>query len=527
MKRLLGLLGWLGVALVLVAVILRFWKPEMGHVYTKLALAGLVVTVLYAAANWREFSSGRNAQYGSIAAGSVLVFLAILVGINWVANRQNHRWDLTESKSFSLSDQTKQIVSNLKGPLHIKLYWASTNERPDSVQPHKDRLEQYQYLSKQVTVDYIDAFSKPTEAEKDGITAVPTLIFEYGGRTQRATSDDESAMANALKKVIEGKAKKIYFTQGHGERDPEDQQTRRGMKAAANALVDDNFEIAKLQIAQKGSIPADATVLVVGGATTDFLPQETDLLRAFLKNGGKVMLLIDPPEKGGTGEPTSVMALAKEWGITVGSDLVVDPFGQQIGADASVPVGMPLDHPITKNFGKMSVYRLARSVVPIQGGTDGHLAQTIVQTGDASWAETDVKGLYATGKPEKNLDKGDKAGPISIGVAVSAPASGAPASADPDAPKPESRLVVFGDSDFAANSELGFGVAGNGNLFLNAANWLAQQENLIAIRPKDPEDRRLTITSQDEVTMVFWGTVVVIPLLFFANGVRVYWRKRK
>jgi hypothetical protein len=63
------------------------------------------------------------------------------------------------------------------------------------------------------------------------VTAVPTVILEYGGRTQRATSLDEQSMTNALKKILEGKAKKAYFTEGHGERDITDQSTRPGYKA--------------------------------------------------------------------------------------------------------------------------------------------------------------------------------------------------------------------------------------------------------------------------------------------------------
>jgi ABC-type uncharacterized transport system involved in gliding motility auxiliary subunit len=112
---------------------------------------------------------------------------------------------------------------------------------------------------------------------------------------------------------------------------------------------------------------------------------------------------------------------------------------------------------------------------------------------------------------------------VSLGAAVSAPATGVAASAEPDAPKPESRLVVIGDSDFASNAMVQVG--GNSDLFLNAANWLAQQENLIAIRPKSPEDRRLQLT-QDQQTRVFWVTLVIIPLLLFGNAFRVYWKRR-
>lgn len=527
MKRLLGFFGWVGVALVVAAVVLRYTKPELAQIYQGLAMAGLVVTLLYAAASWREIGrsfQGRNVQYGSIAAGSVLVFLAILVAINWIANRQTKRWDLTEAKVFSLSDQTKQIVSTLKAPLHIKVFWAP-GATGDSAQAYRDQLEGYQYLSSQVSIDYINAAASPTEADKNGVTAVPTIILEYGTRTQRATSADEQSITNALKKVIEGAAKKAYFTEGHGEHDLDDQSTRQGYKAATAALADDNFDVAKLQIAQKGAIPADATVLVVAGPTSDFLPQEVDLIRGYLAGGGKLLLMVDPPPAKGTAAPLSnLVALAKEWGIQIGDDIVVDPNGQSLlQADASVVVGMPVANPITNNFRKMTAYRITRSVVPVSGGVDGRTAQAFVESGPGSWAESDVKGLFATGRPTKDLTKGDKNGPVTVGASVSAPAANANAAAGPDAPKPETRVVVFGDSDFASNELVSF--QGNGDLFLNAVNWLAQQENLIAIRPKDPEDRRLQLTG-DQQARVFWFTLAIVPLLLFGNAFRLYWKRR-
>src|SRR4029079_1351273 len=124
MKRLLGLLGWLGVVLVLAAVALRVIKPELATVYRTLALAGLGVTVLYALSQWRDIArsfQGRGVRYGSVAVSSVLLLLAILVGVNWISARQNKRWDLTAAHQFELSDQTKQILSKLTKPLSIKV----------------------------------------------------------------------------------------------------------------------------------------------------------------------------------------------------------------------------------------------------------------------------------------------------------------------------------------------------------------------------------------------------------------------
>jgi ABC-type uncharacterized transport system involved in gliding motility auxiliary subunit len=116
-----------------------------------------------------------------------------------------------------------------------------------------------------------------------------------------------------------------------------------------------------------------------------------------------------------------------------------------------------------------------------------------------------------------------------VAAAVSAAANVPPPAPDAtsppdDAPRPESRLVVIGDSDFATN-RWASPQLGNLDLFLNSVNWLAQQEDLIAIRPRDPEDRRITLTN-DARTRIFWITLLVIPALFFVNAWRVYWKRR-
>ncbi|MCC7010837.1 MAG: GldG family protein [Acidobacteria bacterium] len=524
MKRLFGAIGWLGVVLVVAAVVLRVVRPEAPQWSQRLALAGLVVTLLYGLTQWRDIArsfQGRNVKYGSIAASSVVLVLGILVGLNWIASRQNKRWDLTAAGQFSLSDQTKKILAELKQPLTIRAFYTGVADQ------YRDRLKEYEYASSQVSTEFIDAERNPLEAQKREITTVPTFLIEYAGRTERASSDDEQSLTNALKKVIEGKAKKAYFVQGHGEKDPTASDPN-GYSGIADALKTDNFDVAPLTLAQQGSVPDDATLLVIAGPKTDLLQGEIDAVKAFLARGGKVALLIDPPDKGTAPDVSRLIALAEEWGVDVGNDLVVDAsgLGQLIGTDASVPIAMPVAHPITENFRVMTAFPLARSVAPVEGGRGGHVPQKVLETSPQSWAESDLESLYSTGRPSRDPDKGDKAGPVSIAAAVSAAATNAPAApadAAPDAPKPETRVVVVGDSDFASNRALG--IQGNRDLFLNMANWLAQQEDLIAIRPRSPESRPLTMTA-DQQAMVFWFTMVIVPLLLIGNGVRVWWKKR-
>ncbi len=92
-----------------------------------------------------------------------------------------------------------------------------------------------------------------------------------------------------------------------------------------------------------------------------------------------------------------------------------------------------------------------------------------------------------------------------------------------DAPKPETRVVVIGDSDFAANS--GLGIQGNRDLFMNIVGWLSQQENLISIRPKEADDRRITLTATQQSNIV-WLSLLIIPACIFGTGVYTWWRRR-
>jgi len=199
-----------------------------------------------------------------------------------------------------------------------------------------------------------------------------------------------------------------------------------------------------------------------------------------------------------------------------------------------VAVNYP-SHPITSDFRVLTAYPLARSMEAISGGVNGRTAQPIIETSPRSWGETDLKDLME-GQPVKlEEEKGDRPGPLTVGLAVSVPAPSPPAADAAKATdttsgtppetdrKPETRLVAIGDSDFASN--LALNIQGNRDLFLNTINWLAQQENLIAIRPRQPDDRRITLTAEQQKT-IFWLSIAVIPGLLLVTGIHTWWRRR-
>jgi ABC-type uncharacterized transport system involved in gliding motility auxiliary subunit len=526
LKRILGLLGWLGVALVFAAVAIRFLKPEWQPYYNGLAIAGLVCTLLYMLSQWREIVqafAGRQARFGTLAAASILVVLGILIAINYLSTRHNKRWDLTAAHQFSLSDQTKKVLADLKEPVKIRVF-----ARSDDFQRFRDRLDEYTYQSKQVSVEYIDPEKRPGLAQQLGVTALGTIVLEYKGRNEKVNSEAEQELTNALIKVIQGRQPKVYFTQGHGEKDTAGAQPG-GYNGIVAGLTSGNFVVDKVVLAQAGAVPADTEVLVIAGPKTDFLGPEIDAVKTFLDKGGKLLVLLDPVLKADQPQPAGLQGLLRDWGIDAGNDVILDVsgMGRLIGTDESVPVAASYPpHPITEDFRLLTAYPLARSMSPVDGGVNGHTAQRIVETSTRSWAETNLKSLSG-GQPAKQ-DEGDKPGPVALASAVSAAATAAPPPATPPkegaAPKPaETRVVAFGDSDFASNGALG--VAGNRDLFLNTVNWLAQQENLIAIRPRDPEDRRITLTA-DQERRIFYLTVLIVPGLVLLAGVQTWWRRR-
>jgi len=412
-------------------------------------------------------------------------------------------------------------------------------DRTDGFPRFRERLEEYEYITNQLKVEYVDLEKSPGRANEYKITTAGTVVFDYDGRTERVTSDGEQELTNGLIKVLQGKQHKVYFVQGHGEHS-NDSSDRNGYSTIAAALGSDNFQTGSIVLAQEKQVPADASVLVAAGPKTDFFPAEVDMLKAYLAKGGKIFFMLDPPDRADSPALTNLAALLKDWAIEIGNNVVVDVsgMGQLLGTDVSVPVAAKYEsHPITDRFNLLTAYPLARSVVGSSGGANGRTAQNLVMTSAKSWAETDIKRLTTSGEVARDLDKGDLAGPVSLAAAVSAPATDVPpAPAPPPAdaskvpgakpdepPKPETRIVVFGDSDFVANRYLG--IPGNKDLFLNAVNWLAQQENLISIRPRDPESRGITLTSE-RAQIIFWLSILIIPGLILALGVQTWWRRR-
>ena len=362
MAKIAAILGWIGTALVAVALGIWWLKPEWDQYRQYLAMGGLVLILVYLAAQWKESATGasaRQTKMGTMSVVSIVAMLAILSAINYLSVRQNKRWDFTANQVFSLSEQTLKVLQGLDAPAKITVFDQSAN-----FDRFRDRLEEYTYQSRQLSVDYVDIDRNPARAKAANVQTAGTMVLEYKGRVERISQPEEQEIANAFIKATTGQERKVLFTQGHGEKDPA-ASDRLGYSSVADALKGDNYAFDKLVLAQSPTVPDGTSAVVIAGPRTDFFPGEIDALKAYLAKGGSVFAMVDPVEKAGEGQMPNLAAFLKDWGFTIDDDVVVDAsgVGQIFGAGPTVPVAASYpSHPITEGFNLMTAYPLSRSI---------------------------------------------------------------------------------------------------------------------------------------------------------------------
>jgi ABC-type uncharacterized transport system involved in gliding motility auxiliary subunit len=546
LNTIFGVIGWIGTLLVFAGLAIRVFRPEWDQYAYWAAIGGLVCVGFYTLTQWREIVRSfqrRETKLGAMMSISVAAVLVILIGLNWAVARRDKRWDLTAAGSYTLSDQTVKVLGNLKTPVKVLVF-----DEPSGFQRFRDSLTMYTNASQNIQVEYVDMTREPARAREYTVVAPGTVVMEYAGRREKVMSEREQELTNNLIKVTTGRQMKAYFVQGHGERDPLGND-RQGYASVVDALKRDNYTVDKVVLAQsQAGVPADASVLVIAGPNADYLQPEVDAIRTYLRKGGKALFLLDPPV-GTTARPTPTLeALLKDWGITLGHDVVIDisGMGQLLGTDASVPVVASYpSHPVTESFDLLTAFPLSQSVKGVAGTELGTAnTQNVINTSDRSWSESDVKSLAAGGKVSLDEKAGDHRGPITIALSLAMDAPDAAATAPDgatgekpadggkpangekpaDTPKkPQMRIMVVGDSDFASNAAAG--IQGNADLFVNMNNWLTQQEDLISIHPRDTGDRRVTMTA-DQQRRLLWMSLLFIPGLILGSGVYTWYQRR-
>jgi ABC-type uncharacterized transport system involved in gliding motility auxiliary subunit len=455
-----------------------------------------------------QWLRARQTKYAAYATIYILVVISGVVTANILADRYNKSFDATSNKRYSLSDQTAKIVKGLKQNATITYFDQSTRFRVG-----KDLLDQYANLSPRVRVSYVDPDKSPQVAREAGIRNFGTAVVEIGAKKEEAKSLTEEGITGAFIRDLKSKTRTVCFVNGSGEHQI-DNSDRDGLSRFKDLLAKDNYENRTIDLLQKAEVPGDCTTLVVAGPTRNYEPPEVEAIKKYVEDGGRALIMLDPPLKLGRSDIADNDALAgvlEGWGITMNKDLILDlnPIGQIAGLGPQVALvttygsqpivnemkgtatGFPLSRSMAiKNAEKTSVEKLFDS------------SGTSLATENLSSAAVDIR------------DPKNKKGPLTIAAA---------GTYNIGKENLQGRFVVVGSSSWAANRFIEFN--GNSDLALNAVNWLSSDEDLISIRPKEQEDRRITMT-RAQLNWVRATSQFLLPLLVVFSGVFVWWKRR-
>jgi ABC-type uncharacterized transport system involved in gliding motility auxiliary subunit len=473
---------------------------------------GLVLTVAAFVGGYRsEKSEGsrRTARYGLGAGLSVAAAAAILILLQTISYRHTSAVDLTSNRRFSLSPQTDKVLDALETPVRLTAFYKETSQERAVLQ---DLLESFSARNPAVSFIFIDPDREPLLARNYGVTGTGVLFIEAGTAREKVDEPDESRLTNAIARVTSGGIKTVFFLTGHGEKSIHEEGPY-GLSAMAEALRAENFEVRDLVALSSDSIPADCDVLVIAGPEKDILKHEQNLILDYLTSGGRALFMLDPMT-----EIPGIEGILAAYGILLGNDVIVDRQGKLLAGNYLTPVVNDYgSHPITEGFRHFTFFPQARSVIVLKDTPPSLEVTVLGRTSEGAYAETDLATLLE-GQTQYEPSE-DVKGPIDI-----AAASTMGFSADSSSTVIQSRIVVFGDSDFAGNSNLR--LSGNRDLLLNVIDWLAESEDMISVRPVDELQQPVLLTAT-QGRFVFWIPVIALPsLVLLAGAVLLTLRKR-
>lgn len=485
-----------------------------------------------------------------MTSAGVVLAAALLALVNYLGFRYHHRADWTETRLFSLSEQTENVLAGLERDVAVTSFLTPGSRL---YEPTRELLDRYQAASPRLSVRWIDPERNPIEAQRlaqqfelssaavvfesgsdrrvigaDSLAELDFQGVELGQEPGIAAFKGEERFTSALVALSLGEKPKIVFTTGHGELALDD-LSANGLKAFQELLGRDNAAFEEWSSLGAKAVPEGADLVVVAGPKTTLVEPELALLASYLEGGGRLLVLLDPTfgPQGVAGGlvPIGLEMWLERYGVRVGRDVVVDPslaypgFGGETFFAADYTA-----HPVTRSLSGSNVALLVRGARSLSVGTapSGYQATELLRTSSEAWGLTRFAGPPATG-PEP----GDPRGPLALALAIE-PATHDHEDGEVPANEPDGdgfRLIVVGDADFVTESLLGAGPA-NAILASNLVNSLVERETLLGIPPKKPEQVRLSMTRGEQRAAILLA-LVGLPALAVVAGVGVWWRRRR
>ena len=482
-----------------------------------LIVLGAVLLLFPLATNYQKVFNTVKSRRTQIGAKTlvIIVLVLLIVGLlDYLTIRHSWRVDTTSQREFSLSEQTVSILRNLDREVTLAAFVGVSEMRQ-----MEDRMIEYTHYSGKFNYEVIDPIKEPERVreffgpDKQQLE-LPTVVLKTELKDEEINSTGEEEITNALIKVTRDESRKVYFVQGHGEKTIfPDEPGIASSQFVKDELEKQHFQVDALNLFQENSVPEDADVLVVAGPVKMLASNEVEAISNFLSSGGNVLAMLDPETESGLEE------LMNGWNVKLNGDLVLEPhssfvinsgqFSRQTNISTAPSAAEYGDHMITKNFRYATTFVLSQSLSVVDEEDSDTEVTDLVYTSANSWGEMDLKQLWE--EKQAKQDEGDFEGPTTLAMAVEKEDS------------VKTRLVVVGDSDFASDVYVGQ-APGNMDFFLNIVSWLAEEEDLISVRPKAPENRSLTMTMRQQKLTLFFH-IILLPIAAVRMGIHIYMKR--
>ncbi len=445
----------------------------------------------------------------------IAAILAILSIANVLAYRRHYQWDLTGNRRLSLSPMTVRILQHLDKKVTVTAFYSNGAQRrfeQQETQQVRDLLDQYADKSGNFKYQMVDYRREP-EKWRSAVMAVrlttepPVTVFTTtDGGKEEVKGATEKDFTGALIKLTRKQKRHIYFTEGHGEIDPNGTGGQNSAGVIKQVLTEQQHEVSAVNLMGKErKIPADCSVLVIAGPQVDFQAEEIKSVADYLNNGGKalVMLRITGP---------SLAGLLKDWGLKGGDNYVVqlvDFGGGMLGISRSVVVSKFESHDVDRGLTRV-VFPAARSIYSITPAPAGVTVTPILKTSTETIAKPLARGarqIDPTPKPN------DPKGPFTL-AAVGEKNTGK-----------KSRVIAIGSADCAIDFLTDNPENSDRYLITNAINWLAEEDVLVDIPPKETPPDQITLTSQQRLQTLFLN-LLLMPAVCLFMAVFVWWKRR-
>jgi ABC-type uncharacterized transport system involved in gliding motility auxiliary subunit len=461
---------------------------------------GSVLLMAGLAKDWRNilsFFTMRTTKHGLNMGAVIVIALIGLTCVNILAVRYNKKFDWTSEQLNSLSDQSIKAVQALQQETQLVLLYRNDEQGGESIQKSvKDLALMYRSASNKITFTSHNAIVDPASAQQYDYSAGPFALFaQQGDRKLKIDQPTEEGVTQALIKLTRAQKKTVYFVTGHGERDL-DATDADGLSFLISELRI-NYDVKPLTLyASNNKVPGDAAAIAIIRPMQQYLDPEIHGLREYVQTtGGRLLIAIDP------GMKQNLSGLVRSFGIDFHNDYVIDLRSQTIKMGPATVLGTNYPDPseITKAFpeGAFSLFHIASSLSKSPDAPSDSKVTSLIAT-DARTMATGELG-QVTYKPN---------GPHTLAMVAS---SG------------KSEVIVFSDSDFLSNRLVQQNL--NNDLALNTFSDLANDKDLISIRPRAAKGTRLEMSRQNFNVYIFL-VLIPLPLLMFLFGGFMWWRRR-